>query len=67
LEYLALAALWTTWCLLHSGMISLTANIEDKQFVLAKGSGINAGRDIITHLDSLATDNKYGDTRVTFL
>ena len=33
--------------------------IEDKQLVLAKGSGVVTGKDVIKHLDGLASDNKY--------
>ena len=33
--------------------------IEDKQLVLAKGSGVVTAIDIIGHLDSLAADNRY--------
>jgi len=33
--------------------------IEDKQLVLAKGSGIITGNDVIIHLGELAADNRY--------
>jgi hypothetical protein len=33
--------------------------IEDQQLVLAKGSGVVTGGDVMRHLDSLATDDKY--------
>ena len=33
--------------------------IDDKQLVLAKGSGVVTASDIIGHLDSLAVDNRY--------
>ena len=33
--------------------------IEDKQLVLAKGSGVVTAMDIIRHLDSLAADDRY--------
>lgn len=33
--------------------------IEDKQIVVAKGSGVVTGADVISHLDSLAADARY--------
>jgi hypothetical protein len=33
--------------------------IEDKQFVLAKGTGVITGIDVIKHLDELASDDRY--------
>ena len=33
--------------------------IGDKQLVLAKGSGVVTGNDVIRHLDRLAADNRY--------
>jgi hypothetical protein len=33
--------------------------IEDKQLVLAKGSGVITAIDVIRHLDRLAADNRY--------
>ena len=33
--------------------------IEDKQLVLAKGSGVVTGNDVIRHLEGLAADNRY--------
>ena len=33
--------------------------IEDKQLVLAKGSGVVTAIDVIRHLDRLAADNRY--------
>ncbi|UCD65319.1 MAG: hypothetical protein JSW69_04605 [Deltaproteobacteria bacterium] len=33
--------------------------IEDQQLVLAKGSGVITGGDVVGHLDSLAADGKY--------
>ena len=33
--------------------------IEDKKIVVAKGSGVVTGADVISHLDSLATDARY--------
>jgi len=33
--------------------------IEDKQLILAKGSGVVTGSDVIRHLDTLAADDKY--------
>jgi hypothetical protein len=33
--------------------------IEDKQLVLANGSGVVTGRDVIMHLDALAADDRY--------
>ena len=33
--------------------------IEDKQLILAKGSGVVTGSDVIRHLDALAADDKY--------
>ena len=33
--------------------------IEDKRLVLAKGSGVVIGNDVIRHLDTLATDERY--------
>jgi hypothetical protein len=33
--------------------------VEDKQLVLAKGSGVVTGNDVIKHLDRLASDDKY--------
>ncbi len=33
--------------------------IEDKQLVLAKGSGMITGNDVIIHLDELAADSRY--------
>jgi len=33
--------------------------IEDKRLVIAKGSGVVTGNDVISHLDTLAADEKY--------
>ena len=33
--------------------------IEDKRLVLAKGSGVVTGEDVIRHLDILAADERY--------
>jgi hypothetical protein len=33
--------------------------IDDQQLVLAKGSGVITGGDVVGHLDSLAADDKY--------
>jgi len=33
--------------------------LEDKQLVLAKGSGVVTGNDVIRHLDTLAADEEY--------
>ena len=33
--------------------------IEDKQIVVAKGSGVVTGIDVINHLDKLAADTRY--------
>ncbi len=33
--------------------------IEDRRLVLAKGSGVVTGNDVIRHLDTLATDERY--------
>ena len=33
--------------------------IEDKRLVIAKGIGIVTGDDVITHLDTLAADDRY--------
>jgi hypothetical protein len=33
--------------------------IKDKRLVLAKGSGVVTGNDVIRHLDTLATDERY--------
>ena len=33
--------------------------IEDKRLVLAKGSGVVTGEDVIRHLDNLAADERY--------
>ena len=32
---------------------------EDKKLILAKGSGVVTGNDVIEHLNSLAADNRY--------
>ena len=33
--------------------------IEDKRLVVAKGSGVVTGNDVISHLDTLAADERY--------
>ena len=33
--------------------------IEDKQLILAEGSGVVTGSDVIRHLDTLAADDRY--------
>ena len=33
--------------------------IEDKKLVMAKGSGVVTGSDVIAHLDALAADERY--------